>query len=225
MAVRPKQQSLIPEPDQKAVIPEKLLPDLWVLAEGLADPAEETRLQALQDPLLQDSARRSPLIGQMVVLRLFDQVPANRVSAIYLLAAVLERDEQGDFPPDRVRSAVLQALNQFGSAAIVALVQTAAQDISTVEAVASLLNVIPNAGKVLKGIASDRGQVIDQREAAIVLIGKVGFIDAVQELERIRNRIESRMNGQGMMPFAPPASEDEEKLLPEIRKVLTTIQV
>jgi hypothetical protein len=223
--VRLKQQALIAESDPEAAIPEKLLPDLWVLAEGLADPDDEKRLEALQDPLLQSSARRSPLIAQMLVARLFDQGASNRSVAIKLLAKVLDRDEKGEYPPARVRSAVLQALTQFGPTVISTLVLAAVEDNSSADAVGTLVNVIPNAGKVLKEIASDRGQAIELREGAIILIGKIGFIDAVQELERIRNRIESRMNGQRMMPFAPPAREDEEKLLPEIRKVLSSIQI
>ena len=57
------------------------------------------------------------------------------------------------------------------------------------------------------------------------MIGRVGFLDALSSLERLENKLETRLNGQKTMPFAPPPSLDEADLLPAIRMALNSLRI
>jgi hypothetical protein len=48
----------------------------------------------------------------------------------------------------------------------------------------------------------------------------VGYVDAIQALDRIATRLETRLNGQQAMPFLPLTGIDDTELLPEVQEVL-----
>jgi hypothetical protein len=51
-------------------------------------------------------------------------------------------------------------------------------------------------------------------------VGRVGYVDAIQALERIALRLEARLNGQQAMPFLPMMGVDDTALLPDVRAAL-----
>ena len=90
--------------------------------------------------------------------------------------------------------------------------------------VASLFNLCSQSGESLVKIMYDRKIPFELRRQAIIFIGLVGFLEALPALEKFENRLESRMNGQKTMPFAPPSISDENSLLPVIQTTLALLK-
>jgi len=90
--------------------------------------------------------------------------------------------------------------------------------------VARILNACPYAGTHLADIAISRKAPIDVRSKALQLIGLVGYLDAQPALERMLVRLESRLNGQQAMPFAPPVGLDDTNLLPDVKKAIAALE-
>jgi hypothetical protein len=57
-----------------------------------------------------------------------------------------------------------------------------------------------------------------------LMIGRVGYLDAIAALEKIENRLEARLNGQRAMPFASNPRSEESDLLPAIRETIDILR-
>jgi hypothetical protein len=90
--------------------------------------------------------------------------------------------------------------------------------------IAALLNLCSQSGEELAKIMSDRRIPLPIRRQAINFVGRVGFLDAIPALEKLEQRLESRINGQKAMSFAPPSIQDENSLLPVVQATLTLLR-
>jgi hypothetical protein len=97
-------------------------------------------------------------------------------------------------------------------------------DASANSQIAALFNMCSHVGSVLVEVMMERRISVSLRRQAINFIGQVGFIDAIPQLERLIERLESRSNGQRRMPFAPPSDPDEASLLTGIQTTLTMLK-
>ena len=93
------------------------------------------------------------------------------------------------------------------------------------DSLARIIERIPAASNLLTHIASDRGQPLALREAALELIGLVGFTDARAVLEGLLLRLDGRRAGQMTMLFAPSDWPEDQALLPALRQALESIAV
>jgi HEAT repeat protein len=222
--VEPVQQpNLIILEDQDTEIVLELFPAIWQAAEKLLSSEERVRHNGLDDLLMTEAARVSPLIAYLLVTRLFDPNRELRTRIVEALANVMQRDANGLYASEAVRSQIISSLSQMGNQGLLALTEVGIDNQAVLSHIARLINFAPHAGNFLKDLAADRSQTIKLRMLAIYFIGRIGYVDAYSELLRIRNRIESSQFGQKSMPFAPPSSESEELLLPELKKVIITL--
>ena len=204
----------------------ELFPGVWQAAEQLGDPDKTVRNQALDELLQTEAHRISPLIAYLLTTRIVDPDLRIRMRIVETLANVMRRDAEGRYAIDAVRSHVISGLANFGDVGILTLLELASIDEGLIPHINKLLNFIPKSGEYLKEVAGDRSKSIDLRKIAIYFIGKLGYIDAENELRRIRNRIEAKQGSQKRMPFAPPAVDDsEEILLQEIKKTLSILRI
>jgi hypothetical protein len=163
------------------------------------------------------------LIAYLVVTRLFDPDEGLRIRVVEALTNILRRDANGQYAPEAVRAQIITGLSQLGDQGLYSLIEVGVEHQDCLGHIAKLINYAPHTGRFLKDLAGDRAESIKIRSLAIYLLGRIGYVEAYSELLRIRNRIESRQLGQRSMPFAPPSSESEEHLLPELRKVLAIL--
>lgn len=217
------QPNLIVLEDQETEISLELFPAAWHAAEKLLCSDVEVRHSGMDDLLSSQAARVSPLLAYLVVTRLFDPDEGMRIRVVEALANILRRDANGQFAPEEVRAQIISGLSQLGDQGLHSLIEVGVAHEKLLGHIAKLINFAPHTGRYLKELAGDRGQPIQIRRLAIYFLGRIGFVDAYSELLRIRNRIESRQWGQKSMPFAPPSSESEELLLPELKKVLIAL--
>lgn len=211
-------------PEAQAML--ELFPGVWLAAEQLGSQDVNLRHTALDELMRTNAPRISPLIGYLLTTRILDPDLKLRIRIVELLANVMRRDSNGKYAVDAVRSQIIAGLTYLGDVAVIALLELAVQDETLIPHISKLLNFVPKAGDTLKDLAGDREKTINLRKKAIFFIGKIGYVDAVGELKRLRNRIETRQDSQKRMPFAPPAAEDrEEGLLLEINRTLSILRI
>lgn len=211
-------------PETQAIL--ELFPGVWMAAEQLGSQDVNQRHQAMDELLRTDAPRVSPLIGYLLSTRLLDPDLRLRMRIVESLANVMRRDSEGKYAVDAVRSHIIAGLSYLGEPGVFALLELAVKDQTLVPHISKLLNFMPRAGDTLKNFASNRDKKIEIRRMAIFFIGRIGYVDAVGELKRLRDRIETRQEGQKRMPFAPPVADDnEEGLLQEINKTLSSLRI
>ena len=95
-------------------------------------------------------------------------------------------------------------LGRMRTREIYALLQLLAYNPELTPQVGKLMNACPYAGNHLADLAASRKAPLEIRRYAIRLAGEVGYCDVIPTLERMLARLESRVNGQQAMAFAPP---------------------
>lgn len=198
----------------------ELFPTVWSAAESLANIEAAQRYQAVEYLYKSRAVRISPLVVYLLVTRLTDPDMAVRSLVIDALSSVYEPDEKGILAPEAVRRHLGAQLAPMRTREIYALLQVLVAHPEQANKVARLLNACPYAGNHLADVLANRKTPLEIRRQAIRLIGHVGFLDAIPALERILARLESRLNGQQAMPFAPPTGVDDTNLLPDIKTTL-----
>jgi hypothetical protein len=201
----------------------ELFPDVWGALECLTSPSVDVRLNGLRRLIELDAHRLSPLVAYVLVTHLDDQNIEFRFELVQALGSLLSRGDRSADTPEGVKQSIKTYLSQMRRRKIYALLQVAEHHPSAQSNVAALLKGCSNAGKVLADIFSDRKIPVVIRRQAIHFVGIVGFLDAVPRLERLAERLVARMNGQRLMPFAPPTDSAEKTLLPTIQTALTVL--
>lgn len=202
----------------------ELFPAVWTAAEALLAPELVIRQQGLARLVELGAARLSPLIGALLVTRLSEPDLELRRQIVYSLGDILTIDENGHAAPDLVRHYLTYQLGQMRQRPIFALLEVFISDPLAEVTVARLLNACPYAGRHLVDILSERTLPLAVRRVAAHFIGLVGYLEAIPALERMLARLETRVSGQQLMPFAPPGQPDETDLLPEIRTALNSLR-
>lgn len=195
----------------------ELFPSVWNAMEALTASDVDIRHQALDKLLELNAPRFSPIVTYLLVTRLTDPDPLFRKRVVLALGSILSVDENGLPAPDEVRSSMVQYLSQVRTRQVFAMLQVADEDEMAVDQVARLLDACPYAGNHLIDILNDQKASLGVRRMAAVMIGKVGYLDALPSLEKLQIRLEARLNGQKAMPFAPPPIINEADLLPSIQ--------
>jgi HEAT repeat protein len=195
----------------------ELFPSVWNAMENLTASDAEIRHQALDKLLELNAPRFSPIVTYLLVTRLTDPDFLFRKRVVLALGSILSIDEQGLPAPEEVRSNMVQYLSQIRTRQVFAMLQVADDDEMAVDQVARLLDACPYAGHHLIDILNDQKAPLGIRRMAAVMIGKVGYLDALPSLEKLQIRLEARLNGQKAMPFAPPPITNEAELVPAIQ--------
>jgi hypothetical protein len=172
-----------------------------------------------------EAVRRSLLTSQLLASRVDEPEMGLRAQIVQALADYFEIRGQEYRYPVEVRAVALSHLRKFERPQVLALIELhSAARAGGVrlahDALTRLIERIPNASAQLARLASDRAINLTLRRAAIELIGRVGFTDAVQSLEGLEARISGRRAGQMAMNFAPTDLPDEQALLPALRDTL-----
>lgn len=199
-------------------------PKVWSAAEGLTSVDVKERKDSLQYITNSNVARISPLIGYLLTTRINDPDIQIRAQVVGVLGDVLSADVDGNPAPEEVRYHLISHLSQMRTRQIFALLQVLTYDGNLEPQIAKLLNACPYAGTHLTDIVSSRKNPINIRLKAVILIGRVGYVDAIPALERLLTRLESRLNGQQSLPFAPKTATEETNLVPSIQATLILLR-
>ena len=201
-----------------------LFPGIWQVAERISSPDVKARQKALKELKNTQAARVSPLVAYLLATRILDPDIQFRAQVIEYVASIMEPDPEGRHAEEEVRSQIFTTISSLDVSGLMALLEAAVWDESLVPQVSNLVNYVPSAGAMLREFVADRNLQISVRAMAILLIGQVGYVDALSELERIQNRIKSRQSGQSSMPFAPAQNKREFDLLPALKRTITILR-
>jgi hypothetical protein len=207
--------------DDTSLASVELFPAVWKAAEKLTSNKEQERHTALDELLKLNAPRFSPLVVYILVTRLCDSNLPLRARIVEALANVLQVDVEGRLAPIQVRGYLVSYISQLEKGDIIAILEVGLKEKESKPHIARLFNVCPQAGKFLSEILADRDASIEIRQISVFFIGQLGFVESLSTLERLRNRLESRQEGQKGMPFAPSSIKDEVRLLPEINKAIS----
>jgi len=202
----------------------EFFPEVWGAAEKLTSPDVLERRDALDRLIVLDAPRLSPLVAYLVANRIFDSDLELRYKAIDVLGKILNPRETGKLSPPAIRSHLKEFCSQMGDQGFIKLLEVAEAYPEAESNVASLFNLCSQSGETLVKILSDRRLLFELRRQAIIFIGRVGFLEAIPSLEKFESRLESRVNGQKSMPFAPPSTSDENSLLPVVQATLALLK-
>jgi hypothetical protein len=202
----------------------ELFPEVWRATEGLSSPDLMVRRESLDRLIILDAARLSPLVAYVVATRIVEPDLELRHRVVEVLGKIFLPNETGKLTPPEVRiqlSAYFMLVEHHG---VLRLLEVADAFPDSESQVAAILNVCSQSGAILAEVMSDRKVSLGLRRQAINFIGRVGFLDAIPALERLETRLESRINGQKPMPFAPLSIADENSLLPIVQATLTLLR-
>lgn len=196
--------------------------------EMFVSPHVEERRRGFALLVGSEIARRSPLTQHLLASRVDEPDVPLRAQIIQAVADYFEvRGREYRYPPE-IRAAVAGHLRKYDRPQVLALLEThrlpeeAGLNLSP-ESLSRLLERVPNASQHLTRLAGDKTVGMELRCAAVELIGRVGFTDAVSTLEGLEARIEGRRAGQLTMLFAPPEHPDEATLLPTLKEALSQL--
>ncbi len=203
--------------------------DPWVAGEMFVSPHVEERRRGLAILFGSETVRRSPLTAQLLAARVDEPDLALRSQIVQALADYFEVRGSDYRYPSEIRSLAAAHLRRYDRPQIQALleVHVAAREGAVrlaPDSLSRLLARIPNASLVLVRLAGERGLAVRLRRAAVELIGRVGFTDALQALEGLEARIAGRRAGQMAMAFAPTDHADEQSLLPALQQTLLALR-
>ncbi|MFN2233816.1 MAG: hypothetical protein ACK2U1_06270 [Anaerolineales bacterium] len=202
----------------------EIFPEVWSALEKLTSPDILERRDGLDCLMVLDAPRLSPLVAYLVATRIFDPNLELRYKVVDILGKILRPRETGKLASPKVRSHLKEYCMQMGRRGILMLLEVANAYPDAESKIASLFNLCSQSGENFVKIMSDRKISFELRRQAIIFIGIVGFLEAIPALEKFENRLESRMNGQKTMSFAPPSTSDENSLLPVIQTTLAMLQ-
>ncbi|UCD98428.1 MAG: hypothetical protein JSV42_15970 [Chloroflexota bacterium] len=217
-------QSVSPQPQlfllEESIGTLELFPAVWSALEDLTSEESDIRLKGLAQIIKLNGARHSPVVAYILTTRITDPNIELRARIVEALSDVLSPDKSGLPAPEEVRNCVHFSLSGMRSREIYALLQVSAKFQSLEGEVCHLLNSNPYAGNHMMDILIDPKPPLEIRKQAALLIGRVGYLDTIPQLEKFAARLEGRLSGQKAMDFAPRRDSKELKLLPTINEAL-----
>ncbi|MBI4771667.1 MAG: hypothetical protein HY784_14955 [Chloroflexi bacterium] len=198
-------------------------PDLWPAAEAFVAGTLEERAAGLARLTTAGRAGYTRLHLHLFASRLHEPDLPLRHAIIEALGATLDRRDGP--PPQDLRETLFRLLACFGSDQIEWIVEALARVPGAHLAAARLLAYTPGAGQELARLAADLRKGAEERAAAAIMIGEVGYVDAIPALEGLEARLEGRRAGQLAMSFAPPREDPAaDLLLPAVKAALEVLR-
>lgn len=199
-------------------------PALVGALQDLFAPDKAARRRALDRLRDLDAHRRSPLAAAALVQRLVEPDLSLRAEVVDLLAEVLPAGEGPVRLPGEVRRWARAALAELREPQVYALLLVARAWPERFPAVCRLLGACSFSGEILLRILNDRRTDPAVRAVAARAVGEIGYLDAMEELERLLLRQVSRQRRQLGMAFAPQLREEEEALVPALREAMEALR-
>ena len=198
----------------------ELFPEVWKALELIISPYIEDRFRGYYKITELNAHRLSPIVAHILATCLDDEDIDFRLNIAQTVGGLLSHDEVGLITPIEVKQQLKYYLSKMRQRKIFALLQVTEYEPSSLTSVAALLKACSYAGNALSDIFSNHQLPIGIRRQAIKFSGLIGFLETIPRLEKLSERLETKMNGQRNMPFAPKKDPNESSLLPAIQTAL-----
>jgi hypothetical protein len=210
-------------------LPQRVVPavDPWVAGEMFFSPHVEERRRGLALLLGSETTRRSPLVPQLLTARLDEPDLRLRAQIVQALSDYFEvRERRYRYPAD-IRAVVVGCLRKLDHSHLLSLLELHRANglaVTPPELFKALFERIPDASARLARLAGDHAVALSLRCAAIELIGRAGFTDALPVLAGLEIRLEGHTAGQLPLAFAPRNPPEDQALLPTLKETLKRLR-
>lgn len=201
----------------------EIFPAIWTAMERITSSDVKERMRGVDEIIEIRAHHISPLVTYILASLLEDPDIHLRYKVVQTLGGVLAKKYQTGSLNHHVRQGLKNYLSQMRRRKIYGLLQVADYHRSAETDVAALLKGCSHAGQTLADIFSDRKVPINIRRQAIIFSGIVGFLDTLPALGKLAARLETNLNGQRLMSFAPPSDDFEKSLLPTIQTAIALL--
>lgn len=190
---------------------------IWKYAQALTSPKLSDRKDGFQRLIELNIINKSPLIVYLLATRIKEIDITLRAYIIKVLANILELKIPSDVSFSLTQHTLAAYLSQIGKGEIHALIQLVDVDPSSEENIVRILCSCSCAGEYLNEVVFDRSVSTKSRQLAIMLLGQVGYLEAIPDLERLENRIKTRINPNSL-------GNEDKQLLPQIEEALSLLR-
>ena len=185
----------------------------WKTLEDLIDPDPELREKGLEDLESLDGFEEHPLMVYILATRLSDPELEIRFHAVQLLGKLVDHELTGDILPEPSFRILTNFTTEMDKSQLIKLLEVSAAYLAAESALTNILKLCSYAGKALGGIVNDRKLPVEIRQQAIYFCGEVGFLNTVDVIRNLIQRIEKNRANPGQSATRKKHL-DEESLAP-----------
>lgn len=191
------------------------LSEIWAAAELLISPELLARKKGFQSLVELDEIKQNPVIVYLLASRLTEPDLSLRSFIVKILADMLDGSQPILDQSKKSRNILADYLSRISVKELTSLLELAEVDPHSMDFVVHLLCSCACAEDQITRIVMDRDQPAEIRLISLEIIGKVGYLEAIPDLERLEKRMKNRVNAENY-------NSTESELL---RKLDTTIQL
>ncbi len=195
--------------------------DFWKAAQDLIHPELEVRWTGFEYLFHSGAASHSPLLAYLLVSRLAEPDLELRSQIVAELNKILALPFNGNPSINEVLYFLKTSLSQLRHNQIEALLKLVEEKPGTYPHVSRIISLCSYAGEHLIEFVGDRKASLEIRKTSARLIGDIGYLSSILAMERIKTRLETRINGSGSYTFLGNREAD---LLPTIEEALTKLR-
>lgn len=183
------------EKQSRVSVPENLT-DIWFAAELLISPELLERKKGFKRLIELDAIKQNPIIIYLLASNLSEPDFSLRAFIVRVLSGLLDDIKTSKSPQKDPRFILTNYLSQISTEEVYSLLELAEVDPPSREYVVQLLCSCACAGDQLRKFVMDRECAINMRLIALEIIGKVGYLEVLPDLERLAKRLENRVNAE-----------------------------
>jgi hypothetical protein len=183
------------EKQSRVSVPENLT-DIWFAAELLISPELLERKKGFERLIELDAIKQNPIIIYLLASNLSEPDFSLRAFIVRVLSGLLDDIKTSKSPQKDPRFILTNYLSQISTEEVYSLLELAEVDPPSREYVVQLLCSCACAGDQLRKFVMDRECAINMRLIALEIIGKVGYLEVLPDLERLAKRLENRVNAE-----------------------------
>ena len=185
----------------------------WKILEDLIDPDPNLREKGLEDLESLDGFQDRPLMVYLLATRLLDPKLEIRFHAVQLVGKLLSDGSLDGGLPESSFKVLADFTTQLDKGQLIKLLEVSAGYLTAEDALTKILKLCSNAGKALGGIVNDRKLPVEIRQQAVHFCGDVGFLNTVDVIRNLMQRIEKNRARPGL-GASRKKQLDEESLAP-----------
>lgn len=178
------------------IISSKQLWELWEYSEALIASELEVRKFGFEHLVENNIVDQSALLIYLFASRIKEPDIKLRAYIINVLGSAVTRiTSRGEIsaPPYQTLSAYL---SHAGKDEIKSILELLEADPSSEENIVKILGTCSCAGQHLSEILSDRNESLTTRLWAVILVGKVGYLESIPNLVRLHRKLSTRVNNK-----------------------------
>ena len=186
------QQKIPIEEQSEGSTSPKNLYQIWEAAELFISPDLSERKKGFERLVELGAVKQHPVIVFILASRLSVPDLSVRSFIVRVLAGLLEESKATQDQLEDSKYILINYLSQISSKDVFSLLELAEVDPPSKDYVVQLLCSCASAGDLLKSIVINRDNPIELRLLSLDIIGKVGYLEALNDLERMERRIRNK---------------------------------